>query len=92
MAVYRIAQEALNNIARHARAEHARVELQAGASHVRLSVSDDGRGFEPGPQGPAHLGLRSMLERAVEAGADLRLESAPGRGTSIIVEWRPPAS
>jgi PAS domain S-box-containing protein len=92
VAVYRIAQEALNNIARHARAERARVELLAGESRVRLSVSDDGRGFEPGPLGPAHLGLRSMLERAVEAGADLRVESAPGRGASIIVEWRPPAS
>jgi PAS domain S-box-containing protein len=92
VAVYRIAQEALNNVARHARAGHAAVELEAGASLVRLSVSDDGRGFAPGPQGPAHLGLRSMLERAAEAGADLRVESAPGRGTSIIVEWRPPAS
>jgi PAS domain S-box-containing protein len=92
VAIYRIAQEALNNVARHARAAHARVELETGASLVRLSVSDDGRGFEPGPQGPAHLGLLSMLERAVEAGADLRVESAPGRGTSIIVEWRPPAS
>jgi PAS domain S-box-containing protein len=92
VAVYRIAQEALNNVARHARAEHARVELHTGASRVRLSVSDDGQGFEPGPQGPAHLGLRSMQERAAEAGADLRVESAPGRGASIILEWRPPAS
>ena len=92
VALYRIAQEALNNVARHARAEHAWVELQTGPSRVRLSVSDDGQGFVPGPQGPAHLGLRSMLERAVEAGADLRVESAPGRGTSIVVEWRPPAS
>ena len=92
VAIYRIAQEALNNVARHARAGHAWVELQIGASLVRLSVSDDGQGFEPGPQGPAHLGLRSMVERAAEAGADLRIESAPGRGTSVIVEWRPPAS
>ena len=92
LAIYRIAQEALNNVARHARAEHARVELRTGASQVRLSVSDDGRGFEPGPQGPSHLGLRSMRERAVEAGADLRVESAPGRGSTVIVEWRSPAS
>ena len=92
LAIYRIAQEALNNVARHARAEHARVELQTTVSRVRLSVSDDGQGFEPGPQGPAHLGLRSMAERAAEAGADLRVESAPGRGSSVIVEWRPPAS
>jgi PAS domain S-box-containing protein len=92
VAIYRIAQEALNNVARHARAEHAWVELQAGPSEVRLSVSDDGRGFEAGPRGPAHLGLRSMHERAAEAGADLRLETAPGRGTSILVEWRSPAS
>jgi PAS domain S-box-containing protein len=88
-AIYRIAQEALNNVARHACAQHARVELQTEASRVRLSVSDDGRGFVPGPQGPAHLGLRSMVERAAEAGAELRIESAPGRGTSVVLEWRP---
>jgi len=89
VAVYRIAQEALNNVARHAHAEHAWVGLALTKPEVRLSVRDDGQGFEPGPQGPSHLGLRSMEERAAEAGAGLRVESAPGRGTSIVLEWRP---
>jgi PAS domain S-box-containing protein len=86
--LYHIAQEALNNVARHARAEHAWVDLLVEPVHVRLRVRDDGRGFDPGPQGPAHLGLRSMRERAVEVGADLRLETAPGAGTDVVVEWR----
>ena len=92
VALYRIAQEALNNVARHARAEHAWVDLCTTARSVGLVVRDDGRGFSPEPFGPAHLGLRSMRERAAEAGAELRIDSAPDRGTKVVVEWRPPAS
>jgi signal transduction histidine kinase len=87
VALYRIAQEALNNVARHARAEHAWVELAQEPGAVRLSVRDDGCGFEPGPSAPGHLGLRSMRERAAESGAELRLTSAPGAGTELVVEW-----
>ena len=91
-AVYRIAQEALNNVTRHARAPHAWVELTSTPDLVRLAVRDDGRGFVPEPLGPAHIGLSSMRERAAEAGAELWLETAPGAGTSVVLEWRPAAS
>jgi signal transduction histidine kinase len=60
-------------------------------SAVRLTVGDDGCGFDAAPAGPTHLGLRSMRERAAEVGAEFRLTSAKGRGTEIDVEWRPPA-
>ncbi len=88
VALYRIAQEALNNIARHAKAAHAWVDLEASPSRVLLSVRDDGRGFDPGPMEPTHLGLQSMRERAAEAGAHLTVEAAPGAGTSVVLEWR----
>ena len=86
--LYRVAQEALNNVARHSRASHATVELEAEDGHVALLIDDDGCGFEPGEFGPTHLGLRSMRERAEEAGAELRIVSAPGEGTLVTLEWR----
>ncbi len=85
--LYRVTQEALNNVARHAQADHASVELRLRPGHALLTVRDDGRGFVPGPLGPAHLGLRSMRERAAEAGARIRIVAAPGAGTEISVEW-----
>jgi PAS domain S-box-containing protein len=85
--LYRVTQEALNNVARHAQADHAWVELSLLPGHARLTVKDDGRGFTPGPLGPAHLGLRSMRERAAEAGARLGIVTAPGEGAEISVEW-----
>jgi PAS domain S-box-containing protein len=88
-ALYRITQEALNNVARHAKAEHAWVDLLLEPDLARLSVRDDGRGFDASPQGPSHLGLTSMAERAAEIGASLELVSAPGAGTTVSVEWRP---
>ncbi len=89
-AVYRIAQEALNNVVRHAKATRASVELLVEPNRVRLLVQDDGCGFEPdGPVPPTHIGLLSMRERAAEAGAQLRLVSAPGEGTLIMFDWRP---
>jgi PAS domain S-box-containing protein len=91
VALYRIAQEALNNVVRHARAQNVWVDLYAGPSSVRLTVRDDGLGFEPAaPIGLTHLGLRSMRERAAEVGADFGLVTAAGRGTEIVVEWRRP--
>jgi PAS domain S-box-containing protein len=87
LAVYRITQEALNNVARHAKARNAWVDLQLSPSSVRLSVSDDGCGFDPGPAGPTHLGLRSMSERAAETGARLKVDSSPGSGTQVVLDW-----
>jgi signal transduction histidine kinase len=90
-ALYRIAQEALQNVARHARGRAAAVALEAGPGEVVLRVSDDGRGFDPGGEFPGHLGLRSMRERAAALGGVLELESAPGRGTRLCARVPVPA-
>jgi signal transduction histidine kinase len=86
--VYRVTQEALNNVARHSRAHHVSVDLHTEPGQVRLQVHDDGCGFEVGTEPPGHLGLRSMRERACEAGAELWILSAPGEGTYVILDWR----
>jgi PAS domain S-box-containing protein len=88
VAFYRVAQEALNNVARHARASRAWVEASLGATEARLEVRDDGRGFEPRDVGPDHIGLRSMRERASEIGAELSIVSAKEEGTSVVLRWR----
>ena len=88
-AVYRVAQEALNNVSQHARAEHAWVLLETSTGRVQLSVEDDGRGFDPGRVDAGHLGLQSMRERAVEAEATLTVEPRPGGGTVVRLDWSP---
>jgi PAS domain S-box-containing protein len=90
--LYRVAQEALNNVVRHSQATRATVELQAEERHISLLIHDDGRGFEPGEFGAVHLGLRSMRERAEEVGAVLHVVSAPGEGTLINLDWTEPAA
>jgi PAS domain S-box-containing protein len=81
--VYRIAQEALHNVARHAQAKHVSVRLSVGRN-VRLAIRDDGAGFDPGAvQGAPGLGLVSMKERARTAGGELSLRTRPGHGVSI---------
>ena len=86
-AFFRVAQEALNNVARHARATLIRVEADLSESRAELVVRDDGRGFEPREFGPGHLGLSTMRERAAEVGADLTLISAPGAGACVTLRW-----
>jgi signal transduction histidine kinase/ligand-binding sensor domain-containing protein len=84
----RIAQEAVNNAVRHARAGNIYVNLLFDASGVRLSVRDDGRGFDPGGQSGGrngHFGILGMRERAEEMGGSLVVESAPGRGSEVSV-------
>ncbi len=83
--VFRIAQESLQNALRHSRAEHIELRLDEGAGGLRLTVSDDGVGFEPEDASlrSRRLGLTSMEERARALGARLRIDSAPGRGTTI---------
>jgi PAS domain S-box-containing protein len=90
VAVYRVAQESLNNVARHARAQHAWVEAACTEAGGRLEVRDDGCGFEVRGFGADHLGIRSMRERAAEVGADFELTSAEGRGTCVTLRWRTP--
>lgn len=83
-----LALEALHNVARHAGASRVVIALQANApGGLRLSVEDDGRGFEVA-QCRAGAGLESMRRRASAIGAAFTLDSAPGRGTRIILEWR----
>jgi signal transduction histidine kinase len=85
---YRVAQEALNNVARHARATRVRVEADLSETEAGLEVRDDGQGFESRDFGPGHLGLSSMRERAAEVGADLTLTSVKGEGTCVTLRWR----
>ena len=87
-AAYRITQEALNNVVRHAHATSARVQFDAYPSRIQLAISDDGRGFDGGPQAPGHFGLVFMRERALQSGGEFTAESAPGQGTVIRVDWR----
>ena len=90
VALYRIAQEALNNVAKHSGATQSAVLLRCGLTHAELCVSDNGRGFDPGVLTPGHLGVGIMRERAQSIGAALRIESQPGHGTRIVVVWQDP--
>jgi signal transduction histidine kinase len=85
--LYRIAQEALNNVAKHAGASQAAVHLECGTDRMRLRIVDDGRGFEVASVLPDHLGLGIMRERAETIGATLSIESGPNQGTEIGVIW-----
>jgi len=85
--MYRIAQEALNNVAKHARAENVGIILERRGDQVSLIIEDDGVGIEATQTGPSShgFGLLGMQERAALVGANLQIESAPGGGTTIIV-------
>jgi len=87
VALYRIAQEALNNVVRHANASQAAVYLHCRADEVELQISDNGQGFDPSRVAFEHLGLDIMRERAETIGATLRVESQPGSGAQVIVIW-----
>jgi two-component system, NarL family, sensor histidine kinase UhpB len=85
VAVYRVAQESLTNVARHADAGHVRVSLEPGRGSVVLRVVDDGKGFDGGL--PAEGGgLRGMRERAVLVGAELSVRARPEGGTEVRLE------
>jgi PAS domain S-box-containing protein len=83
--VYRIAQEALANAKRHASARRIVVALAATDSMLRLEVQDDGRGFDLAVRPAAALGLVSMEERALALGGRFEIQSAPGRGTTVVL-------
>jgi PAS domain S-box-containing protein len=83
-AVFRILQEALTNVARHAGADHVRVALKALRTRIVLEVADDGRGVLPAEAaGPGSLGILGMSERARAVGGSMTLEGRPGRGTTL---------
>ncbi len=79
--IFRLVQEALNNVCRHANANHVAIGLQAGDSQLTVTVRDDGRGFIPGRSNG--LGLIGMKERVDGLGGRLRIESSPGKGTLL---------
>ena len=86
--LYRLAQEALNNVLKHAHARHVTVGLDVSDDRAILEVSDDGVGFEPSLRNGGGFGLTGMRERAERLGGILQVESAPGAGTRIRVEVR----
>ena len=83
LGLFRVAQEALNNVARHAQARKVSVRMRFTDEEVRLSVSDDGAGFSPGQAGEATLGILGMTERAGLLGGRLEVVTAPGKGTTV---------
>jgi signal transduction histidine kinase len=83
---FRVVQEALANIRKHARARHAAIAVTVEDGRtLRVTVRDDGQGFDADPAGPAygHFGLRGMRERAEEFGGAITITSAPGQGTTV---------
>ncbi|MGO8697267.1 MAG: sensor histidine kinase [Limisphaerales bacterium] len=96
LALYRIAQEALTNIARHAQAKRVSVLLERRAGCISLIVEDDGQGFNAPAEGafvcPGRLGLLGMQERVQLAGGTLTIESAPGAGVTLFVRLPLPAA
>jgi signal transduction histidine kinase len=90
-AMYRIAQEALHNTVKHARARSIELRLGGENGNITLEVRDDGKGFDTRGPFPGHLGLRSMRERALRLGGSLTVVSAPGEGTCIQVIVPSPA-
>lgn len=83
LAVFRLLQEALNNILKHAQARTVKVRLRYDADMVSLSIADDGVGFDPTIQRRGHYGLTNMEERAKKFRGTLEVQSAPGDGTTI---------
>jgi PAS domain S-box-containing protein len=90
VALYRVAQEALNNIVKHADARQVQVHLNRRRHRVELRVVDDGRGFAPESIPAGHLGMSMLRERLEAIGATLTIRSRPGAGTSLKVVWHDP--
>jgi PAS domain S-box-containing protein len=89
VAFYRICQEALNNIAKHAKASQVEIDLKHDGIAIELRIRDDGLGFDPEQNlsSHGHYGLSMMRERAEAAGAHLSITSQPGHGTELVMHW-----
>jgi signal transduction histidine kinase len=83
-----VTQEALNNIAKHAAASQVTITGRCDPDQVELRITDDGRGFDPSVVAPGSLGLGIMRERATSIGATLHVESRPGVGTEVRIDWQ----
>jgi two-component system nitrate/nitrite sensor histidine kinase NarX len=87
VALYRLCEEGLNNIAKHAEASRVDIQLEYETGGVELRIRDDGRGFDPEQTSPGHYGMSMMRERATDVGATLSIISQPGLGTEIVIRW-----
>jgi signal transduction histidine kinase len=88
--LYRVAQEALTNVVKHSGAQNAQVRLAVDSDCARLSVRDDGRGFDPAAalareRDREHFGLEGMQDRVAALGGTCAFDSHPGSGTAVIV-------
>jgi signal transduction histidine kinase len=83
--LYRLAQEALHNVVKHACASRVLVRVEVGSQDLRLEVRDDGVGFDPQAVPAGRLGLHTMAERSHQLGGNIEIQSCPGQGTSVRV-------
>jgi signal transduction histidine kinase len=83
VALFRIAQEALNNVVKHAHAKNVHIEISTEANAVVLTVRDDGEGFDASGAPRGRWGMTTMRERAEAAGGSFELQSKPGAGTVV---------
>ena len=89
VAIYRVCQEALNNIAKHAGASKVEINLKQDGTAIELDIHDNGQGFEPEQTTSfGHYGLSMMRERAEAVGAQLFITSRVGYGTELIIRWK----
>jgi signal transduction histidine kinase len=91
LVLFRIAQEALRNVWKHSQTTGAEVTVEFGERKIRITVKDDGKGFDfPDATGDlvkqGRLGLAGMQERIQLVGGSLRIESKPGKGTTVVIE------
>ena len=85
VAFYRVCQEALNNVAKHAKASRVEIDLRHEGTSIELRIRDDGKGFDPEQTVSGHYGLGMMRERAEAVGALLTVTSQPGHGTELVM-------
>jgi signal transduction histidine kinase len=84
---YRVTQEALNNIIKHAQSTQVDVSFQGNSEYIKLCIFDNGCGFNVKDTSSGHLGIEIMRERAESIGATFKLESYPGKGTKVVLTW-----
>jgi signal transduction histidine kinase len=89
IATYRIAQELLNNVVKHSGATECEVVFSYLPDAIELTISDNGRGFDPQDVGLEHMGLAIMSERARAIGGQLTVDSKPNAGTRAVFCWQP---
>jgi len=87
VAVYRVCQEALSNVAKHAGASKVEISLKQEEHAIEVSIHDDGQGFDPELTASGHYGLGMIQERAEAVGARLSITSKPGQGTTLAIGW-----